>query len=151
MQLLDQIWIQVVLAAVVFPAVYKVFAAFEDSLPGWAKARAADAARTIDRKAQPNVASADEIFQWAFSPRHFSLWCAGAVLVVSAIAYVLTVLSIRGMREILLIQPVFYLSEVMPLSLLINFVAVFGALAVTRALVERSGTASGLKEIGRAH
>ena len=147
MQLLDQIWIQVVLAAAVWPLVYMIFAAFEDRMPAWAKARAADAARIHDREAQPNVASADEIFQWVFSPRHFSLRCAGAVLAVSAIAYLLTVLSIRGMRDVLLIQPAFYLTEVMPLSLVINFVAVFGALAATRALVERSGTASGLKTL----
>jgi hypothetical protein len=78
-----------------------------------------------------------------FSPRHLSPRCAAAVLVVSAICYLLTVLSIPGMREVLLIQPAFYLTEVVPLSLLVNFVADYVALAVTRLLVERIGVASG--------
>jgi hypothetical protein len=148
MQLLAQIWIQAVLAAGVFPLVYQVFAAFEDDMSAAVKARVAEAARTIDRKPHPGAASAYDVFQSVFSPSHFSLRCAGAVLLVSAIAYLLTVLSIRGMREILLIQPVFYLREVMPLSVLINFVAAFVALGATRLLVERIDPASGLKTLG---
>jgi hypothetical protein len=143
MQLLNQIWIQPLLAAGIFPLVYQVFATIDDNLSPAAIASLADKVRSLDPGGHPDGLSVHDAYQSVFSPRHLSPRCAAAVLVVSAICYLLTVLSIPGMREVLLIQPAFYLTEVMPLSLLVNFVADYVALAVTRLLVERIGVASG--------
>jgi hypothetical protein len=142
MQLLNQIWIQALLAAGIFPLVYNVFATIDDNLSPEAKKSLADKVRSLDPDGHPGGLSVYDVYQSVFSPRHLSLRCAAAVLAVSAICYLLTVLSIPGMREVLLIQPAFYLTEVMPLSLLVNFVADFVALAVTRLLLARAGAAS---------
>jgi hypothetical protein len=147
MQLINQIWVQALLAAAVFPLVYNVFATLDDTLSKAAKRRVADMVRSIDAKPHPAGASVRDVYEYVFSSRHFSLRCAGAVLAVSAICYLLTVLAIPGMREVLFTQPVFYLTEVMSLSLVINFIADFIALGATRLFVERIGTASGPKKL----
>ena len=146
MQLINHIWVQALLAAAVFPLVYNVFATLDDTLSK-AASSASPTWSALDAKPHPAGASVHDVYTYVFLSRDFSLRCAGAVLAVSAICYLLTVLAIPGMREVLFTQPVFYLTEVMSLSLVINFVADFIALGATRLFVERIGTASGPKKL----
>jgi len=143
MQLLNEIWIQVVVAVGIFPLVYTVFKTAEDNMSEEVKKRVAAAVRTFDFKERPGGVSVRDIYQSVFSSRHFSLRCICAVLVVSIICYLLTLLSLPGMRYYFLDNPARYLTEVMLLSLFINFVADFIALGVMRLFVKRIEVASG--------
>jgi lipoprotein NlpI len=147
MQLLSEIGVQVLLAVGVFPLVYKVFTTFEDNMSDEARKRFADTIQNINLKGSTGGASVRDIYEAVFSPRHFSLRCAGAVLVVSTICYLLVTLADSDARANLLAGPVRYLTDVMLLRILVNFVADFIALGATRLFVERIGVASGPKKI----
>jgi hypothetical protein len=130
------LFVQLGVAAAIFPAIVKVFSTVEDSLSEQAKQKISSLTNKLGQAQIPSEPpKVSLVFEQVFGPRQVSFTCISRVAMLASISYLLVSLSV------LTLEPEKYgtgaLWRLTVLLVLINFPAEWVGLSATRAFVDR--------------